>query len=70
MPLRISMGNLSMEPVSRLSFPTLTLVLVLAMTETDVEAVRTMTGIIEAGKYIVSSVQKWIKDDSRFLQSF
>ena len=54
MLLRISMGNLSMEPVSRLSFPTLTLVL--AMTETDDEVVRTMTGIIEAGKYIVSSV--------------
>ena len=70
MPSRISMGNLSMEPASRLGFPTLTLVLVLAMTETDVEVVRTMTGIIEAGKYIASSVQKWIKDGSRFLQSF
>ena len=50
------MGNLLMEPVSRLSFPTLTLVLVLAMTETDVEAVKTMTGITEAGKYIDSFV--------------
>ena len=56
MPLRISMGNLSTEPVSRLSFPTLTLVLAPAMTETDVEVVRTMTGIIEAGKYLASSV--------------
>ena len=50
------MENPSMEPVSRLSFPMLTPVLGLAMTEIDVEAVKTMTGITEAGKYIDSFV--------------
>ena len=72
MPLRISMGNLSMEPVSRLSFPTLTLVLAPAMTETDVEVVRTMTGIIEAGKYIycyfcVKMDKRWFVVFAEFL---
>ena len=55
MPSRISMGNLSTAPVSRSSFPTPTLVL--EMTEIDVAAVKTTTGITEAGKYIVSSVE-------------
>ena len=54
MPSRISMGNLSTEPVSRSSFLTPTLVL---ETEIDVAAVKTTTGITEAGKYIVSSVE-------------
>ena len=57
MPSRISMGNLSTEPVSRSSFPTLTPGPALEMTEINVGAVRTTTGIIEAGKYIASSVE-------------
>ena len=52
MPSRISMGNLLTEPVSRSSSPTLTLVL---ETEIDVEAEKTTTGIIEAGKHIARS---------------
>ena len=55
MPSRISMGNLSTEPVSRSSF--LTPTLVLEMTEIDVAAVKTTTGITGDGKYIVSSVE-------------
>jgi len=52
------MGNPSMEPVSRLSFPMLTPVLGLAMTEIDVEAVKTMTGITEAEFLMGDSVEQ------------